>query len=299
MISDDRGVVALLLATPGRRAVGLSLLFLSALVLGFLLGRHSPAGNGEQQANQMVESILAAQRKEVKESREAMEAHLNALALHVGTLQSNILRINALGERLAERGELDLAEFNFDEEPARGGVDSSESGRPVAIAELLTDMERVSLAMRESEHKLRMMEHLLRNDKVESELTPSGRPVEKGWISSGYGYRNDPFTGKRAFHHGVDIAGKAGSDVVAVASGVVTEARKKSGFGYIVEITHADGYVTRYGHNSKVLVGEGDLVSKGDVIALMGSSGKSTGPHVHFEIARQGKSLNPKKYLRD
>lgn len=285
--------------TSWRRALLLSSLILAAVAAGFALGRSNPDDNGEQRAARMVERILSAQRDELHRSQQAMEAHLNALALRVGTLQSNILRINALGERLAKRGELDITEFNFDEEPARGGVNFGEQARSVEIDELIDDMERISFSIDDSEHKLNMMEQLLRSDKIEQELTPSGQPVEKGWVSSGYGYRNDPFSGKRAFHRGVDIAGKVGSEVVAVASGVVTKARRKPGFGYLVEIAHADGFITRYAHNSKVLVTEGDLVTKGDAIALMGSSGKSTGPHVHFEIARQGKSLNPKKYLRD
>ena len=296
---ETREIIKSQSGTPWRRAFVLSSLILAALVAGFALGRSIPEDNREQRAAHMVERILSAQREEMNRSQQAMEAHLDALALRVGSLQSSILRINALGERLARRGELDTTEFNFDEEPARGGVNFGEQTRSVEISELLDDLERISLSIDDSEHKLTMMEQLLRSDKVEQELTPSGHPVENGWVSSGYGYRNDPFSGKRAFHRGVDIAGKVGSEVVAVASGVVTKARRKPGFGYLVEIAHADGFITRYAHNSKVLVTEGDLVTKGDAIALMGSSGKSTGPHVHFEIARQGKSLNPKKYLRD
>ncbi len=286
-------------AATGRRALGLALVLLAGLAAGFLAGRQTADSGGEARAAAMVDRILAAQREELERSRQLTETHLNALALRVGALQSGMLRINALGERLAARGDLDLAEFNFDEEPARGGVERGEVARSVEISELLADMERISAGLEESEHKLAMMEHLLRGSRIEQELRPSGQPVEKGWVSSGYGYRNDPFSGKRAFHHGVDIAGKAGSEVVAVASGVVTRARRKPGYGYLVEIAHADGYVTRYGHNSKLLVAEGDLVTKGDVIALMGSSGKSTGPHLHFEIARQGRTVNPRKYLRD
>ncbi|MEW7980521.1 MAG: M23 family metallopeptidase [Candidatus Sedimenticola endophacoides] len=133
---------------------------------------------------------------------------------------------------------------------------------------------------------------------MRSPLTPAGRPVKKGWISSPYGYRKDPKTGKRDFHHGVDVASKENSDVIAVAAGVVTWVGEKSGYGILVELRHADGYTTRYGHNNKALVQAGDMVAKGQVIALVGSTGRSTGPHVHFEIARGGKALNPHKYLK-
>jgi len=136
------------------------------------------------------------------------------------------------------------------------------------------------------------------NSKMDSELRISGRPIKKGWVSSRYGYRKDPFTGKKTFHRGVDLAGKVNSPVIAVAAGVVTVAKKKSSYGYLVEVRHSNGYATRYGHNSKLLVQVGDMVSKRQTIALMGSSGRSTGPHVHFEIARNGKTINPRNYLR-
>jgi murein DD-endopeptidase MepM/ murein hydrolase activator NlpD len=195
-------------------------------------------------------------------------------------------------------GKLDEAEFNFEEEPARGGIESTETVQSVGLSELVSEMEQLSLVITDRQHKLDLMEGLIRDKRMSEELLPTGRPVEKGWVSSRYGYRNDPFTGKKAFHYGVDVAGKQDSNVVAVASGIVTWAGEKSGFGELVEVRHSGGYVTRYGHNHKILVKPGDLVIQGQPIALMGSSGRSTGPHVHFEIARNGKTIDPAKYLR-
>jgi murein DD-endopeptidase MepM/ murein hydrolase activator NlpD len=131
-----------------------------------------------------------------------------------------------------------------------------------------------------------------------AETRPTGRPVESGWISSGYGRRSDPITGKRTLHEGVDFAGKSGSDILAVASGVVVFAGEKSGYGRLVEIDHGNGLSTRYGHNSKLLVQEGEVVKQGQTIALLGSTGRSTGPHVHFEVLRGGRHVNPARYLR-
>ncbi len=168
----------------------------------------------------------------------------------------------------------------------------------VDAEDLLIDMNRLSFSIDDRAHKLELMEGLLFNTSVHQDLKPAGRPVTKGWVSSHYGYRKDPFSGKKAFHHGVDVAGKENSDVIAVAAGVVTWVGEKKNYGHLVEIRHADGYLTRYGHNSKLLVKRGELVTKGEVIAQMGSSGRSTGPHVHFEIARNGQTINPAKYLR-
>ena len=132
---------------------------------------------------------------------------------------------------------------------------------------------------------------------LQQKVLPTGRPIKKGWMSSFYGMRNDPFTGKRDFHKGVDFAGKLGSDVTSVAAGVVTWSGDRYGFGMMVEIDHGNGYSTRYGHNLENLVKVGDKVRKGQTIAKMGTSGRSTGPHVHFEVLYNGRAVNPKKYI--
>ncbi|MFM2483133.1 M23 family metallopeptidase [Celerinatantimonas sp. YJH-8] len=127
----------------------------------------------------------------------------------------------------------------------------------------------------------------------------SGWPAwEKGvWLSSPYGRRRDPFTGRYRYHEGVDIAGTEGVQIHSVAAGVVSWAGKRFGFGNMVEIEHGNGMVTRYAHTQKVLVQVGDVVTKGEIIALMGSTGRSTGPHVHFEVLHNGQHLNPVSYM--
>ncbi|MCP3870538.1 MAG: peptidoglycan DD-metalloendopeptidase family protein [Gammaproteobacteria bacterium] len=270
-----------------------------ALWLGYVTGVQGfAAAQDEASLASLLNEQMLKQRKELKETRQQTRAHLDALSLRMGSLQSQILRLDALGERLASAGSLDLEEFNFGQVPARGGLENPDSASSVELFELLSDMEKLSRTLEDREYKLDVMESLLLRSRVSEALTPAGKPVEKGWVSSGYGYRKDPFSGKKTFHRGVDIAGKKNSEVFAVASGIVTEAGPKTGYGYLAEIRHAAGYTTRYAHNSKIFVETGDLISKGDRIGLMGSTGRSTGPHVHFEVARNGKSLNPLKYLR-
>ncbi len=142
-----------------------------------------------------------------------------------------------------------------------------------------------------------VLENLMAMRELGERIIPGGLPLIGGWISSHYGYRSDPFTGHRALHRGVDFAGRPGTRIVSVAPGVVSYAGYKAGYGYVVEITHPTGYLTRYGHNSRNLVRSGQMVQKGDAVAVIGSTGRSTGTHVHFEVERDGKVLNPSRYL--
>jgi len=132
---------------------------------------------------------------------------------------------------------------------------------------------------------------------LRDEVHPEGRPVHSGYISSMFGNRTDPFTGRAAFHKGVDFAGREGSEVVAVASGVVIWSGDRYGYGQMVEINHGNGYVTRYAHNSDNLVAVGDTVKRGEVIAVMGSTGRATGPNLHFEVLHNGRVVNPLSYV--
>ena len=167
-----------------------------------------------------------------------------------------------------------------------------------STSDLMAELGLFRARLSDREEQLDILESLLSNRMLEEQSWLSGRPVEKGWISSYYGKRNDPFSGKPAFHHGIDFAGKEGSNVVAVAAGVVTYTGTRSGYGEMVEISHGDGFVTRYSHNKENLVEPGDVVRKGQPIALMGSTGRSTGAHVHYEVYKHGRSVDPSSYVR-
>jgi murein DD-endopeptidase MepM/ murein hydrolase activator NlpD len=152
--------------------------------------------------------------------------------------------------------------------------------------------------IRDRERQLSVLESLISTRNLSRQIVPDGRPVTQGWISSYFGYRADPFTGRNALHRGVDFAGPAGAQVVAVASGVVTYAKERFGYGKTVEINHGNGYVTRYAHNQRLLVTVGDTVQKGQAISLIGSTGRSTGPHLHFEVLKQGRPVDPMSFVR-
>jgi len=221
-----------------------------------------------------------------------------ALTAKLAELQSQVLRLNALGNRLADDANIPEKEFNFSQPPATGGPSSSVS--PVSnktLDELLIDINLFENKINYEEKQLQMLESVTFGHHIQNTSYLSGRPITKGWLSSYYGIRNDPFSGKPTLHKGVDFAGKENSPVIATASGVVTWAGKRFGYGQLVEINHGEGLKTRYGHNKDILVNIGDVVDKGQNIARMGSTGRSTGPHVHYEILRNNKQINPIKFV--
>lgn len=265
---------------------------------GYMRGVDTAEGGIGVEVHRRVDEHIKDQQESLYEARSRTQQHLDALAMRLGEMQSHLLRLNALGERLVKLGNLDNQEFDFEHPPAQGGPEVRPAmHQDTDLVDFLRDMDQLSRMLRDRESKLELLEDMLMNRFLAEDVRPGGFPVDGGWISSVYGYRKDPFNGKRSFHSGVDIAGKRGSEITAAASGVVTEARYRSGYGKFIEIRHGNGYVTRYGHNEKMLVKKGDLVEKGKVIALMGSSGRSTGPHVHFEVALNGKTVNPRDYI--
>ena len=182
--------------------------------------------------------------------------------------------------------------------PPTGGPEAGEAaGGSVAVPELAATLDALELQLQDRDRQLVVLENLMAMRELGERIIPGGLPLIGGWISSHYGYRSDPFTGHRALHRGVDFAGRPGTRIVSVAPGVVSYAGYKTGYGYVVEISHPTGYLTRYGHNSRNLVRVGQTVQKGDAVAVIGSTGRSTGTHVHFEVERDGKVLNPSRYL--
>jgi murein DD-endopeptidase MepM/ murein hydrolase activator NlpD len=271
--------------------VGLVVLFSAAVYTGVRLG------SNELKYVAQWQNIIGVQQAEITEARENALADIDALTLRIGQMQAQMLRLNALGGRLVNQSDLDKDEFDFSAIPAVGGPEDIANLQSVPLTDFLSMLDQLETEMEDREEKLSVLEQLLMNRSLSERVMPSGRPVEEGWLSSRYGKRNDPFTGKQDFHSGLDFAGKKGSEVVAVADGVVSWAGKKSGYGQLIEINHGNGYATRYGHNQSHLVKVGDTVKKGQQIALMGSTGRSTGPHVHFEVLHHGKKVNPSGFI--
>jgi murein DD-endopeptidase MepM/ murein hydrolase activator NlpD len=244
-------------------------------------------------------SEVRKQQTEIAGARDSAQTNLDALALRIGQMQAQLLRLNALGERLVQQASLDPDEFDFTTLPAVGGPHDSSGFQPTRVPDFLKMLEELDSEMGDRQQKLSVLETLLMNRSLRQRVMPSGRPVTSGWLSSKFGTRADPITGKQEYHKGVDFAAEEGSDVISVGDGVVTWSGKRSGYGNLVEVSHGNGYTTRYAHNRKLLVGTGDTVKKGQLIASVGSTGRSTGPHVHFEVLHNGKAVDPAKYVTD
>ena len=228
----------------------------------------------------------------------ALGEEVTTLTAKLAALQSQVLRLNALGNRLAADAKIPDKEFNFSQAPASGGPSSEVvSVSDKTLDELFIEINQFENKINYEEKQLQMLESVSFGHHIQNNGYLSGRPITKGWLSSYYGIRNDPFSGKPTLHKGVDFAGEENSPVIATAAGVVTWAGKRFGYGQLVEINHGEGLKTRYGHNKDVLVNVGDVVSKGQDIARMGSTGRSTGPHVHYEILKNNKQINPIKFV--
>ena len=228
---------------------------------GFLLGERHGMDLSVDAAAARMQSMLAAERRVITDAKAEQRAHLDAMALKIAELQAHLMRLDALGGRLVEVGKLDSEEFDFASAPPVGGVEDAIPSDSQSPADLSGEMQRLADLLDDREDKLRALESVMMNRNLRAEVLPSGRPLEKGWMSSGYGKRTDPFNGKKSYHRGVDFAGKRGSNVVAVASGVVVRSEQVSGFGNLIEVRHADGYSTLYGHNKQNLVKVGDMVT--------------------------------------
>lgn len=229
--------------------------------------------------------------------REEADADIDALSSRIGLLQAHVMRLDALGRKLVKMARIDKGEFDFETTPALGGPEAL-SNKGLDPDELTQAIDQLGFELENREDQLVVLENLVLNENLQKEVQPSGRPIVKGWISSYYGMRTHPLSGRREMHKGVDFAGKLGGPVIAVAKGVVTYAGKRYGYGNVIDIAHGNGYTTRYAHNSRLLVSVGDTVEKGFQIAEIGSSGRSTGPHVHFEVLKNGRETNPVRFIR-
>ena len=265
------------------------------LFAGVQLGRGGFGGDPVEQVGHWG-ATLEEQRQQVVSARRELQERLDAIASRVGQMNAHVIRLDALGRRLTEMANLDKGEFNFNSPPAVGGPEGLVEGA-VASTDLTAMLDDLTRQIKDRERQLSVLESMISTRNLSRQIVPGGRPVTQGWISSYFGHRADPFTGRKAFHRGVDFAGPAGAQVVAVASGVVTYTKERFGYGKTVEINHGNGYVTRYAHNQKVLVGIGETVKKGQPIALIGSTGRSTGPHLHFEVLKQGRAVDPMSFV--
>jgi murein DD-endopeptidase MepM/ murein hydrolase activator NlpD len=265
----------------------------TAFAIGMQLGAHT---GGSATDPKGWSGLIAEQKSEIAELRARVQDRVDAMAGRLGQLDAHIIRIDALGKRLTTMANVDRREFNFDDEPAASAGPAATATR-TQIPELSSQLSQLEQRVDLRDAQLSALENVIVARKISDSVRPEGKPVGGG-ITSYFGQRSDPFTGEEGFHKGLDFGGTAGEPVKAVAAGVVTWAGDRSGYGTLVEINHGNGYITRYAHNQSASVAVGQTVTRGEQIALMGSTGHSTGPHVHFEVLHNGQPIDPLIFVR-
>ncbi len=241
--------------------------------------------------------VVSAQQSEAEKNRDATQQRLAAMAVKVGEMQAQVMRLDALGERVAKISGIKKDEINFDRKPGRGGPLIPGKVLPLSMQDFQVELTKLAHALDDKTDQLAVMESLLSREQVRKAALPSGLPVSTGFFSSNFGWRLDPFTGQRAMHEGVDFAAEPGTPIRAAAGGIVIYSANNPSYGNMIEIDHGNGLVSRYAHASKLLVKEGDVVLRGQKIGEVGSTGRSTGPHLHFEVLLNGTPQNPTRYL--
>jgi murein DD-endopeptidase MepM/ murein hydrolase activator NlpD len=236
----------------------------------------------------VVKTGLEEQAKLVQQLHTNTEQQLGGIVNQLATLQNRINQMETLTATMAENAGLNAEDFSLSEEMK--ALDLNE-------VSLTNQIAKMSDTLDFKIQQLTALESLMMGLNIEQESELGGRPVGKGWLSSYYGVRKDPFTGRPAMHKGIDFAGKAGDDVISTGAGVVTWSGDRYGYGKLVEIDHGNGLRTRYGHNAELTVEVGDVVTKGQTIAVVGNTGRSTGAHVHYEVLKNGQQIDPLPYV--
>lgn len=272
--------------------LGLGML-IGTFVAGLTLGQHSMA----RMALLSPTAALRAEQQQIVALRAQVQDRIDALAMRLGTINASLIRLNALGKQLTQMANINSREFDFDRDPPQGGSESDGVGRGAQMSDVTAMIDSLSHQLESRSAQFSSLESVILGRQLSAQVKPSGRPVREGYISSYFGERMDPFNGEEAMHKGVDFATDAGADVLAVAEGVVTWSGPREGYGNLIEINHGNGYTTRYAHNAQTLVTVGETVQRGQAVAVVGSTGRSTGPHVHFEVLRDGTQIDPMAYV--
>jgi len=277
-----------------------SVVFMALLVFSLTLGlfwitvRHAT----EFKLPLLDSLVLSAQEAQRRKTEEFLRENLNAMAVKLGQMQAQLMRLDALGERLSTLAGLKPGEFRFNEAPGRGGAVSSIPAQDFSMAEFNRQLDQLSRQMENRSDSLGILESQLFDAKVKKKLMPTIPPVDAAYSASSYGWRIDPFNGMLAMHEGVDFPVDIGTPVFAAAGGVVIYSGPHPQYGFLVEIDHGNDFTTRYAHCSRVLVREGEVVQRGSKIAESGSTGRATGPHLHFEVRYRTVAQNPIRFLQ-
>jgi murein DD-endopeptidase MepM/ murein hydrolase activator NlpD len=298
LVSGNLGKVRTLTLSGSRLAM-----LATALVFGLVLvaagAQYMLLRHAAQMQSPLVWSLFGSAAEEQQRRTESyLRENLNTMAIRVGQMQAQLLRLDSLGERLAKLSGIKPQEFFFDQVPGRGGAAPAWPLQDLSMSELSRQVEDLALGMDDRFTKLGVLESVVMQDQVTKKMLPTMLPIENGWYASNFGWRIDPFSGKNAFHEGVDFNAEPGTPVLAAAGGIVVFSDYHPEYGNMIEIDHGNDLLTRYAHASRRLVSVGEVVLRGQKIAEVGNTGRSTGAHLHFEIRDKGVPKNPARFLQ-
>jgi murein DD-endopeptidase MepM/ murein hydrolase activator NlpD len=300
ILVSDRLAKAQSITLGGRQIVFLMLLLLglvvtAAIVLQYALVRFAPDGLGSG----VRTLLLSGQNDERQKQQLYVRSSLDTMASKLGQMQAQLQRLDALGGRLAKLTGMKPQEFMFDQPPAQGGPLVTSPLQEMSVGGLEQQLDQLTQVVSDRSDKLMALETMLMQNQLSHKLLPSVAPINDGWYSSNFGWRIDPFTGKSAMHEGVDYMVEAGTAIHASAGGVVVYADYHPQYGNMIEIDHGNDIVTRYAHASRLTAKVGQVVRRGEKIAEVGSTGRSTGNHLHFEVRYKGIAQNPVRFLQN
>lgn len=299
LVSDRLATAKSISLSVRHLLLGMALLAATVVVLSssmfYLVVRHA----AEVKLPLLQTLLLSAQEQQTQNAKDFMRENLNAMAARLGQMQAQLIRLDALGERLSAFAGIKPQEFRMNEPPGRGGaLPSSIPPEDLSMNELTWHLDALSRHVENRYDYMGILENRLFDAKVKKKLMPTVKPVDVDWSASSFGWRIDPITGQNAMHEGIDFLVDTGTPIHAAADGLVVVAEFHPQYGYVVDIDHGNDFTTRYAHASKLLVKAGDLVKRGAIIAESGSTGRSTGPHVHFEVRYKGVAQNPNRFLQ-
>jgi murein DD-endopeptidase MepM/ murein hydrolase activator NlpD len=297
LVSDRLATAKTITITARHLALAAAGLMLTVLVLSSLFSYFTVRHAAEVRLPFLQSLLVSVREQETQKTQEFLRENLNAMAVRLGQLQAQLMRLDTLGERLGQLSGIKPSDKPADK-PGQGGPFIAPN-KPLTPDDLQRQIDQLSRQLESKGDYLGLIETELMDERVKKNQLPTALPVEAQWNASGFGWRIDPFTGEQAMHEGIDFIADTGTAIQAAAAGIVVTAERHPQYGNLIEIDHGNELITRYAHASKVLVKQGALVKRGQKIAEVGSTGRSTGPHLHFEVRFRGVAQNPNRFLQN
>lgn len=298
LVSDRLATARTITITARHLALAVAGLVLTVLILSSLFSYVTVRHAAEVRLPFLQSLLMSVREQESRKTQEFLRENLNAMAVRLGQMQAQLMRLDTLGERLGQLAGIKAPEAKPHDKPGQGGPFVAPA-RALTAEDLQHQLDQLSRQLESKSDYLGLIESELMDERVKRNQLPTALPVEAQWNASGFGWRIDPFTGEQAMHEGIDFIAETGTPIVAAAAGIVVTSEFHPQYGNVIEIDHGNDLLTRYAHASKLLVKHGAIVKRGQKIAEVGSTGRSTGPHLHFEVRYKGAAQNPSRFLRN